>query len=432
MKRNWQIPLFAGLLIACGMTWAQEIVLREGQTEPATGTMVVPFAFYNESLGLAVGASVGNRGWIQPQAAYFLTAVGSVDGTAYGFLALRDIEVPWTDRLFIDAQFNLGTFSQIDIYTSGNPDFPGQRAGSHGSDADNYIQGDGTDSAAWLRLLYVLPLGSGRESPVSTVILRDGLAVEGARDTSTWNPLRGGYTLVGVKPFFRKQDVSTEEIGDVESATAGAEFGVHYHNTDFAENPSRGGFVDARYAKDWGEFGSTAPWETLSLQINGYVPLGVGSRSRQRVLALSAWFADTPSWDDFDVEEGRRVYHRPPAYEGASLGGMDRMRGYPEGRFNDRSAAYYAIEYRHISAWNPLKNAAWLHRLNAHVDWLQYVAGLELGRVADEFDLGELHREMNVCGVFGLRAMVNHLVVRADIGISDEGAAVQMTIDHPF
>ncbi|MBN1512135.1 MAG: BamA/TamA family outer membrane protein [Phycisphaerae bacterium] len=426
------ILIFLGCLLAARTGAAQEIVLREGQTEPAAGTMVVPFAFYNESLGLAAGGSVGNRGWIQPQAAYFLTVVGSVEGTAYGFLALRDIEVPWTDRLFVDAQFNLRTFSEIDIYADGNPAFPDAPAGTHDSDADNFIQGDGTDSAAWLRLLYVLPLGSGRDSPISTVVLRNGLAVEGARDTSTWNPLRGGYTLVGVRPFFRKQDVTTEEVGDFESATAGAEFGVHYHNTDFAVNPSRGGFVDARYAKDWGEFGSTAPWETLSLQINGYVPLGAGSRSRQRVLALSAWFADTPSWDDFDVKAERRVYHRPPAYEGASLGGMDRMRGYPEGRFNDRSAAYYAVEYRHIPEWNPFRNAAWLHRFNARVDWLQVVAGMEFGRVAGEFDLGDLHRDMNVCGVLGLRAMANHLVVRADIGISDEGAAVQMTIDHPF
>ena len=52
--------------------------------------------------------------------------------------------------------------------------------------------------------------------------------------------------------------------------------------------------------------------------------------------------------------------------------------------------------------------------------------------MADEFDLGELHSDMKVCGILGLRAMVNTLVVRADVGLSDEGAAVQMTIDHPF
>jgi hypothetical protein len=66
------------------------------------------------------------------------------------------------------------------------------------------------------------------------------------------------------------------------------------------------------------------------------------------------------------------------------------------------------------------------------VQWLQYVAGLELGRVADEFDLATLHSEMKIGGLLGLRAMVNTLVVRADVGISDEGGAVQMTIDQPF
>jgi hypothetical protein len=75
------------------------------------------------------------------------------------------------------------------------------------------------------------------------------------------------------------------------------------------------------------------------------------------------------------------------------------MRGYPEGRFNDRSAVYYAAEYRHIPDWNPLKNFGWLNRRNAHVQWLQYVVGVEVGRVADEFDLGELHSDMKVCGI---------------------------------
>jgi hypothetical protein len=58
--------------------------------------------------------------------------------------------------------------------------------------------------------------------------------------------------------------------------------------------------------------------------------------------------------------------------------------------------------------------------------------GLEVGRVADDFDLAELHSDMNISGILGLRAMVNTLVVRADFGLTEEGGAVQMTIDHPF
>ena len=32
----------------------------------------------------------------------------------------------------------------------------------------------------------------------------------------------------------------------------------------------------------------------------------------------------------------------------------------------------------------------------------------------------------------GLRGLVNNLVVRADLGFSDEGGEVQMMISHPF
>ena len=108
------------------------------------------------------------------------------------------------------------------------------------------------------------------------------------------------------------------------------------------------------------------------------------------------------------------------------------MRGYPEERFNDRSAVYYGAEYRHKPDWNPLKDFGWLNRPNARVQWLQVVAGVDVGRVADEFDLGNLHSDMKVAGVLGLRAMVNTLVVRVDVGITEEGGAVQITIEHPF
>jgi hypothetical protein len=423
--------LLLAALVSAGAS-AQEILLREGQTNTLPGTFTVPFAFYSGALGPAVGASIGNRGFFQSQASAFATVVGSAGGSLYGFLAVRDLEVPQTERLFINGQLNVGRFSQIDIYTDGNPDFAGERAGSHGSDPDNFITGDGTDVKVWTLFGYVLPLGSGMDDPKSRLVLRDGVVVKGARDTSVWNPFWNGYTLVGIKPFFRRQDVDTDEAGNQEIATAGAEFIAHYENTDFHENPSQGSIQQVRYTKDWGTLGSSAPWETVDVTATKFVLLGAGPTSRQRVLALSAWWIDTPSWDDSDVEDGADVFHRPPTYAGATLGGLDRMRGYPEGRFNDRSAVYYAAEYRHIPDWNPLRDIGWLNRRNARVQWLQYVTGLEIGRVADEFDPVELHSDMKIGGLLGLRAMVNTLVVRADIGISDEGGAVQMTIDHPF
>jgi hypothetical protein len=426
---------FAGFAV-CALTTlssqAQEVLLQEGQSAPANGTFTVPFAFFSDALGPSVGASMGNRGFFQPQASAFATVVGSAGGSVYGFLAVRDLEIPSAERLFINGQLNLGRFSEIDIYTDGNPDFATERAGSHDSTADNFITGDGLDVKVWTLFGYILPLGAGTDDPVSRLVLRDGLVVEGARDTSEWNPLASGYTIAGVKPFYRKQDAETDEAGDREIATAGAEFLLRYENTDFHENPSRGSAQQLRYTRDWGELGSSAPWETVDLSLTKYVPLASGRNSRQRVLALNLWWIDTPSWDDADGEDGELLYHRPPSYAGASLGGTERMRGYPEGRFNDRSAVYYGAEYRHIPDWNPLRDIGWLNRRNARVQWIQYVLGVEVGRVADEFDLGELHSDMKVAGLVGVRAMVNTLVIRVDLGITDEGGAVQMTIDQPF
>ena len=410
---------------------AQEILLHEGQTNALPGTFTVPFAFYSGTLGPSIGASIGNRGFFQPQASAFATVVGSAAGSVYGFLAVRDLEIPWTERLFVNGQINLGRFNQIDIYSDGNPDYPEARAGSPDSDADDFLTGEGTDVKVWSLFGLVLPLGAGQDDPKSRLTLRDGMVVEGARDTSVWNPFRSGYTLAGIKPFYHDQDADTDEIGDVEATTSGAEFILRYENTDFHENPSRGSVQQVRYTKDWGELGSAAPWETVDLTLSKYFSLDLGRTSRQRVLALNLWWIDTPSWDDVESPDGP-LYRRPPSYAGATLGGTERMRGYPEGRFNDRSAVYYAAEYRHVPDWNPLRDFGWLNRRNARVQWLQYVVGLEVGRVADEFDLGELHSDMKACGILGLRAMVNTLVVRADVGISDEGAAVQMTIDHPF
>jgi hypothetical protein len=70
-----------------------------------------------------------------------------------------------------------------------------------------------------------------------------------------------------------------------------------------------------------------------------------------------------------------------------------RMRAYPSHRFNDRAAIYYAVELRVIPDWNPFH--AWpAFQDYAAVEWLQFVPFVELGRLAPEWELGELHSDM--------------------------------------
>jgi len=90
-----------------------------------------------------------------------------------------------------------------------------------------------------------------------------------------------------------------------------------------------------------------------------------------------------------DVTEGKKeIYHRPPAYAGATLGGLFRMRGFPLNRFNDKAAIYYCGEYRMTPKWNPLADISWVQKF-LEIAWWQWVPFVEVGRVAGA-DLGGL------------------------------------------
>ncbi len=66
------------------------------------------------------------------------------------------------------------------------------------------------------------------------------------------------------------------------------------------------------------------------------------------------------------------------------------------------------------------------------IDWVQYVAFAELGRVAPKWRLDELHSDMKWSIGGGVRAMVNHIIVRLDYAFSDEASSGQLFIGQPF
>ncbi len=165
-------------------------------------------------------------------------------------------------------------------------------------------------------------------------------------------------------------------------------------------------------------------------ETNKYFDLGSSETARQRVLALSFWTTDCLTWNSSHTENGEEVFHRPPTYKGATLGGLWRLRGYPSTRFNDRSAIYYGIEYRHTLNWNPLHSITLNGRLD--VDWFQLVGFSEIGRVAPTWSLSGLHKDMKWSLGAGVRTMVNNLIIRADLAASEEDAILQLFIGQPF
>jgi hypothetical protein len=231
-------------------------------------------------------------------------------------------------------------------------------------------------------------------------------------------------------PFFRQQEIDSEFV-ETDVKTNGFEFALFRDNRDFVANPSRGSALRLKATRDWQWFDSSAPYTVVSAEWDKYVSLGPSERFRQRVIAFDLWTADTPTWDDSHTEDGEEVFHRPPAYAGATLGGLWRMRAYPESRFHDKAAIYYSAEYRMVPKWNPLAEISWLQRY-LELAWWQWVPFVEVGRVAPSWNLDELHSDMKWDVGFAVRAMAKGLVIRIDGAVSEEGGRVSMMLSHPF
>jgi outer membrane protein assembly factor BamA len=227
--------------------------------------------------------------------------------------------------------------------------------------------------------------------------------------------------------FYRWQEIDTRWVQD-DYRTNGVELSAFWDNRDFFPNPSEGCGLSAQLIRDFGAFNSSDSWTIVKGEFDQYLSLGQTETFRQRVIAVDIWTAYSPSWDK---KSDGRITNRPPAYAGATLGGLFRLRGYPASRFNDKAAIHYTLEYRMVPEWNPLAEIDWLQK-HLGIAWWQWVPFLEVGRVASKWSMSELHDDMKWDVGFGLRLMAMGLVVRADTAVSDESLEVKMFVGQPF
>ena len=334
-------------------------------------TLSVPYAFYNESFGAAVAYAYGKVGYPQKQSAILGTVMAGSKGSIMGFLIGRNLRLPWSDRLFLDPIAQIGYFKDADSYTDGNPDFPAERAGSNGSDEDNYIEGDGWDNFFRLRFKYLLPIGHGQDSIINTYVIDRGLLKSGATGGSSWSPLISGRTYFELLPFYRWQEIKGDDE-DIDVKTNGLELSLFRDNRDFVPNPSKGSALRVDVTRDFGWFNSSDSWTVVQTEFDKYFSLGPSETFRQRVIAFDFWTAYSPTWEVEGVRDGQEIIsNRPPAYAGATLGGIWRMRAFPSQRFSDKASIYYALEYRMIPKWNPFNNWPWLQKYIG-IEWLQF------------------------------------------------------------
>lgn len=387
----------------------------------------IPFAIYTEELDTGIGMGFGWSGAQKGQASLYAAGLYTTNNS-YG-LFLRGSKFQINSRLFLNATYVNGRYKVQRIYVRNNPDFPTEQGGTNDSSEGNFLAGPGRDTLFEPELYYILPIGDGHKNIIKTYMLTDGILSSPPSGGQTWNPLITGRSYIHFTPFYRSQkfNTATEKL---RFNTNGIKLSFQYDNRDFPENPSTGSNQKFRVLSDFGWGDSSDSWTVIDFQYSKYFSLGESLFARQRVIALDFWTANTPTWQQIQQGASTVIRHRPPPYMGATLGGVNRLRSYPSERFNDKAAIYYSAEYRFTPRANPLGRISLLHW--SKIDWWQFVGFIEMGRVAPQWQLKTLHKEMQQTLGFGLRAMALRSTVRLDVAFSDETWQIYAMVGHPF
>ena len=174
---------------------------------------------------------------------------------------------------------------------------------------------------------------------------------------------------------------------------------------DLGSTPSRGSFTELFTEFSRQALGSDASFQRYGGQWRLYLPHSAGHGTAFHVQG--------------EYLDGRAI----PFTALASLGGPRSLRGFPEGRFEDRGSVFANIEERFT-----------LHKLSVvnAVTEFQVAPFVDVGTVCPSPDRLQAKHLEPVVGA-ALRAVVKPTVVgRVETGVSREGPAVYMGIDYPF
>jgi|GEM_PF-607068 len=402
--------------------------------------IISPVAFSTESTGFFAGVGVIKEGLFQPQTTLIASVFRglnqnvNINGRSRekyfsgGLISFSDLKLPYTERFFFSFMGLKSYFPKMKHYIDG----------SNNSSKKDVITSAGDANFFNTTFRYVLPLGSGLENPGGICSLQDGFAL-GRHACGDGTPVLTGSTSIGLKTFYQYENSEntllwTDPIWWKHGTSVptwssnGLRLFLTHDNTDFDLNPSKGYQFELQYSKDFGWGDSLQSWDALTFKYNQYFDLETFSFTKQNVLALSVWTGYSFSWDNNkEVAPGINA-HRPPTWEGARLGGLNRMRAYDQNRFSDKAAFYATTEYRAIIDYNPFKNN---DSDSIAIDWFQVVGFVEAGRVHEQYNFDLLSDMKYDVGV-SLRAMVVELPIRFDVAYGSEGTNMWLMVNQPF
>ncbi len=361
----------------------------------------LPFYFSTETLGNTVGIAGVAKGVGQPQAALFGAALYTDKKSYVTFLSAFNYAL--TDQLLVSSQLYKAQFNQ-------NPYYIGDQGNNDSVASDKTIT-NGLEQNYEVEFKYLLPWGNVAQNGLLGVF-------QPIRDVSFASPLESGVSSISLTPFYSSRRL---DINNTTEKSTGFELIFDWDNRDSVRNPTKGSHTALTTTVGAQSWQSEDRWTKVEFQNSQYYALGpLGDLFDQQVLAFDFYTADTPNWNN----------ERPPEQEQVSLGGLYRLRGYTSGRFHGRSAVHYSAEYRVIPEWQPLDEIPLINYYD--LPWWQWVFFAEAGRVADQYDLKTLHKDMkwNLGGA--VRFQVEGIVVRAEYAQGADEGTFRVMINQPF
>ncbi|WP_181136626.1 hypothetical protein [Vibrio jasicida] len=368
----------------------------------------VPFYFSTDTMGSTVGLAGVAKGVGQPQAALFGMGLYSEKDSYVGFLSAFNYAL--SSNLLFSTQMYQARFND-------NPYYLGNQ-GSNDSSTEDKTVTNGDEDNYKLEFKYLLPWGNVREHGLLG-------AFQPVRDVSFASPIDSGVSSIIFTPFYSSRELDI--YNDKKEEATGFILTFDWDNRDSVRNTTRGSHTSFDLTTGADSLQSEDLWLKWEFQNSQYYSLGpLGDWFDQQVLAFDFFTADTPTWDQCNGA----VCSRPPEQEQVRLGGLYRLRGYTAGRYHGRSAIHYSAEYRVLPDWQPLDDIPLINYYD--LPWWQWVAFVEVGRVADEYNLKTLHEDMkwNIGGA--VRFQVEGIVVRAEMAKGADEGTFRVMINQPF
>ncbi|EEZ87951.1 conserved hypothetical protein [Vibrio harveyi 1DA3] len=394
--------LFSVLAFSASLFLSPQLIAKEKDSA------FVPFYFSTETMGSTIGLAGVAKGVGQPQAALFGMGLYSEKDSYVGFLSAFNYAL--SPNLLFSTQMYQARFND-------NPYYLGDQGSNNSSTEDKTVT-NGDEENYKLEFKYLLPWGNVREQGLLG-------AFQPVRDVSFASPVDSGVSSIIFTPFYSSRELDI--YNDKKEEATGFSLTFDWDNRDSVRNTTRGSHTSFDLTTGAESLQSEDLWLKWEFQNSQYYSLGpLGDWFDQQVLAFDFYTADTPTWNKCDG----LMCARPPEQEQVRLGGLYRLRGYTAGRYHGRSAIHYSAEYRVLPDWQPLDDIPLINYYD--LPWWQWVAFVEVGRVADDYDLKTLHEDMkwNVGGA--VRFQVEGIVVRAEMAKGADEGTFRVMINQPF